>query len=132
MRNSTTAIAEMTRTSSRTSTPRFTFQSIPWRRPSSPRICPRLQGEEKERRVIVDGGDVIGVGAREGVRIIARNQAGKWILAGLRRQIERIQLIVLCEMPGDCGFFFGSECGFLGQHDDGNAVFIERSLATRR
>src|SRR4029077_1521911 len=47
----------------------------------------RLQGEEEEGRVVRDGRDVIGIAARERVRIVARDQLRKRILPGLRGHV---------------------------------------------
>src|SRR4029077_9692348 len=48
-------------------------------------VC--LQGKEKEGAAVVDGGDVVGIVASEGGRIISGDQSGKGILARLGGQV---------------------------------------------
>ena len=70
----------MTSTRIRTSTPRFTFQSIPCSHSLLAENLPGFEGEEEKRRIVGDWEHVVGITLREPVRIIARDQIGKRIL----------------------------------------------------
>ncbi len=101
---------------------------MPSRKPFSPENLPGLQREEEERSVVGDRRDVVGIAARKGVGIVARDQIGERILPGLRRQIERVEFRVVIEMRDHRRLFRRSERSFLGQHDDRDAVCIELAL----
>src|SRR5712691_12234417 len=89
---------------------------------------PSLESKEKKRRVIADRSHVVGITSREAVRIITRDQVRKRIISWIRRQIERLELLILVEMSLHRGLFFFGKCSFLGQHHHGNPIFIERPL----
>ena len=84
----------------------------------------QLHGEEKEGGVVVHRGDVVGILSSEGVGIVARNQGGERIVAGVGGQIERGQVAVL-EMRPHRFFLLRREGAFLRQHDHRDPVFIE-------
>src|ERR1700677_3403307 len=90
-----------------------------------------LEREEEERRVVADGSHVEGITVRKTVRIIARDQVAKRIAPSnvrIRREVERFEFGILRKVILHCGFFLRGKRSFLGQHNHGNSIFIERAL----
>ena len=58
----------------------------------------QFQREKEERGIVVHRGHVVGVVTGEGEGIVARDQSGKGIVAGLRRQIDGAQCAVFVQM----------------------------------
>src|SRR5579863_1640756 len=88
----------------------------------------RLEREKEKWRVVVNRRHVIAVTIREAIGIIARDQIAKWILLSLRRQIKRMQMVILRKMSSHRRLLFHGKRILLGQHHDWNSVLIQPPL----
>ena len=91
----------------------------------------RFESEKEERGIVGNRSHVVVITLREAIRIIARDEIGKWIMnlgRTLRGQINRNKLGIVREMGLNGGFLLRRECCFLGQHDYRNAILVERTL----